>query len=146
MVLANQAAKTIIKNFPDLKGSEGWSYYCSVMGYVDGEKLLNFYQLMTILTHYVKDILNMTPITLKKEKELKEIFLLIEYFLNEGDRDVQDAVATCFLENLINATSWKTLKPETFLCYLGPESRAYCKAWDEFTGVKTQGLWSESEE
>lgn len=66
MVLANEATKTIIKIFPDLKKSEHWIYYCSVMGYVNGEKSLNFYQLMIILTHYVSDILNMPSISKKK--------------------------------------------------------------------------------
>lgn len=74
---------------------------------------------------------------------MEEIFLLIESFLKEGDRDLQDAAATCFLENLINYAAWGSLKPETFLCYLGIESKKYCKAWDEFTGTKTEGLWDQ---
>ena len=28
-----------------------------------------------------------------------------------------------------------------FVPYLGQESREYCKAWDQFTGVRTEGLW-----
>ena len=147
MVLANEATKTVIEKFPDLKKSEHWVYYCSVMGYKDGEKSLSSSGLMTILTDYVNDILNMSCITTEKVKELEEIFSLVEYFLNEGEFSVKAAAATCFLENLINYTSAGTLAPEKLIPYLvGKKSIEYCKAWDEFTGVKTPGLWSEGEE
>jgi hypothetical protein len=68
---------------------------------------------------------------------LSEIFALIERYMLEGSQDVRDAAATCFLENLINqsgldSTLWTSL--------LGKESRECCKAWDNFTGVKTPGL------
>ncbi|NJN53980.1 MAG: hypothetical protein HC804_04000 [Anaerolineae bacterium] len=71
---------------------------------------------------------------------LPEIFNLMEQFLVEGEPIVQDVTATCFLENLINRAG-TTLDPKTFVHLLGPKSIAYCQAWDEFTGVYTEGLW-----
>jgi hypothetical protein len=65
---------------------------------------------------------------------------MIEHLMLQGDDAVKDAVATCFLENLINRTSAGDIPAANFVHLLGPESVAYCKAWDEFTGVKTEGL------
>lgn len=140
MVLPNEATKTVIDRFPDLQKSEHWEGYYLFMDYTDQEENLRCCGIMTTLGRYVEDLLN-APLSIEKKQEIKEIFSLIEFFIKEGNQTVQDAAATCFLENLINYTSAGTLKPETFLCYLGPESKAYCKAWDEFTGVKTEGLW-----
>ena len=47
---------------------------------------------------------------------------------------------TCFLENLMNRTPSK-IDPKTFVPLLGQRSREYCKAWDEFCGTRTDGLW-----
>lgn len=75
-----------------------------------------------------------------KDGRKKEIFSLVERLLEEGDREVKDAVATCFLENLLNASSSERLSPEDFVGFLGGGAKSYCKSWDEFTGVKTPGL------
>ena len=139
MVLPNEATKTVIDKFPGLQKSIYWEGCYLYVDY-NGEKDLECCGIMTALSMYVRDIMN-TSLSAEKVQEIKEIFLLIEFFISGGNQSVQNAAATCFLENLINATSWGTLKPETFLCYLGPESKKYCKAWDEFTGVKTEGLW-----
>jgi hypothetical protein len=74
------------------------------------------------------------------QHDLEPLFQAIERLMLEGNEDVKDAVATCFLENVLNATS-KDVPAERFVPLLGPESRAFCRAWDEFTGVKTPGLW-----
>ncbi len=70
---------------------------------------------------------------------IEEIFTYIEFLLVNGDEDVQTVVATCFLENILNVTP-EQIDPKRFVAYLGIESRKYCRAWDEFTGVKTEGL------
>lgn len=70
---------------------------------------------------------------------IKEIFNYMEYLLINGDEDVQTVVATCFLESILNVTPTK-IDPKRFVDYLGIESRKHCRAWDEFTGVKTEGL------
>lgn len=147
MVFTNEATKTIIDRFPDLQKSEHWEGCYLYSDYNDREEGVRFCRLMTTIGWYVEDILNTPHITSEKTKEVEEIFSLVEYFLNEGEFSVKAAAATCFLENLINYTSAGTLAPEKLIPYLvGKKSIEYCKAWDEFTGVKTPGLWSEGEE
>lgn len=74
------------------------------------------------------------------QTERKLLFGTVELFLTEGDEDVQDAVATCFLEDIASAVYENKVSAKLLVPLLGEESRAYCKAWDEFTGVKTPGL------
>lgn len=70
---------------------------------------------------------------------IREIFTYIEFLIINGDEDVKDVVTTCFLENILNLTPRK-IDPKRYVTYLGSESREYCRAWDKFTGVKTEGL------
>ena len=74
------------------------------------------------------------------DSELKKIFDLVEFLLNQGDESVKDAMATCFLEYLMSKDP-DEFKFSTFVRYLGEHSINYCRAWDEFTGVRTEGLW-----
>lgn len=69
------------------------------------------------------------------------LFNLIERLLTEGSAEVRDAAATCFLENLTNRSD--SLDPRLYVPLMGPESRNYCRAWDDFTGVKTPGLYDD---
>lgn len=89
-------------------------------------------------SHYIKDLIAENNVNNKDTIELA--FKLAEKFMVEGDSRVQDAVATCFLENLINAVAWGRIPASGFVHLLGEESRKYCKAWDDFTGVKTEGV------
>lgn len=68
-----------------------------------------------------------------------KLFVYIENALNSPDENLNNAVATCFLESLIQ--KYPQYKPENALKFLGPKSKSYCKAWDEFNNVKTEGLW-----
>ncbi len=74
------------------------------------------------------------------DSNVQVIFDFIETLLTEGDNEVQDATTTCLLENIVNSTGVETKR---FIPYLGKLSKQYIKAWDEFTGVKTEGLWKE---
>ena len=69
----------------------------------------------------------------------EDIFGLVERVLDSGVEPLATAVATCFLENLLNATP-SGIEAIDYVWALGPKSREYCKAWDEFTGVATPGL------
>jgi hypothetical protein len=71
------------------------------------------------------------------------LFGLIERLLTEGTSAVRDAAATCFLENLINRSD--SLDPRLYAPLMGQESRKYCRAWDDFTGVKTPGLYGDDD-
>lgn len=72
-------------------------------------------------------------------QRLPFVFDMTEELLSYGDTTVQEAVTTCFLEYLLHAVSAE-VPAERFISLLGPKSRAYSLAWDEFTGVQTVGL------
>jgi hypothetical protein len=86
-------------------------------------------------SHYVTEL-----VVNDQLENLSEIFNLIEQLTVDGDAEVKNAIATCFLENLLNVASTGRVDARKFVNLLGPKSRAYCKAWDEFTGVRTEGL------
>lgn len=91
---------------------------------------------MNEFSYYVKELL------MTKQQNIpliKDVCNYIEYLLRHGDEDVQNAAATCFLENLMNITP-EQIDPKHYIPYLGPLSKEYCRAWDEFTGIKTKGL------
>jgi hypothetical protein len=90
---------------------------------------------VSAFSDYVADQINQG-----KRDNLKTIFDLTEELLTDGDQDVKTVAATCFLENLQNKASANGLYSPDFVPFLGPNSRAYCEAWDSFTGVKTEGL------
>lgn len=71
--------------------------------------------------------------------EIENIFILVEFLMYNGNNSVKDAIATCFLENLLNKDPEK-IQFIKFRQYLGKETIAYCRAWDIFTGVITKGL------
>ena len=83
-------------------------------------------------------------ITANNPIQLKRIFENIEFLLTEGDESVQSGVATVFLEDLMNKDP-DEIKFSSICQYLGKESIAYCRAWDEFCGVRTEGLWTDEE-
>ncbi|MCE5318951.1 MAG: hypothetical protein LLG04_16510 [Parachlamydia sp.] len=93
---------------------------------------------MAEFSDYVSELLQKDT----ESQYIKDIFNFMEFLLAEGDDMVQNAVATCFLENILNRTPEK-IQPHTFVPFLGKQSREYCKAWDSFTGVYTQGLWDD---
>ncbi|MDT0581711.1 DUF7674 family protein [Brumicola blandensis] len=67
------------------------------------------------------------------------LFGYIENALNSHDDNLSEAVATCFLESLVQKSG--QYKPENCFPFLGPKSKAHSRAWDEFNGMKTKGLW-----
>jgi hypothetical protein len=67
------------------------------------------------------------------------LFAYIEDALNSNDDNLSNAVATCFLDSLVQQSA--QYKPENYFPFLGLESTAHSKAWDEFNGTKTIGLW-----
>jgi len=68
----------------------------------------------------------------------KQLFSFIESVIDSGG-DPADAACTCFLENILNRIPG-SIDPSSFVQYLGPKSREFCKGWDEFTGIKTDGV------
>ncbi|MBN2496292.1 MAG: hypothetical protein JXR96_16990 [Deltaproteobacteria bacterium] len=70
---------------------------------------------------------------------MKAVFDLAEELMRDPDDEIPNAVATCFLENIMNRVP-ESISPETFVDLLGPESRKFCRAWDRFCGMTTPGL------
>lgn len=140
MVFSNYDPKIMFKNFPDFFKSESWLEYESER---DGYKS-KIHMDFTAFSDYIYE-------KIKKEdfSQLKEIFQIIETCMKHENPMIGEAAATCFLENLINHASGDAgrrsyIDPNVFIPLLGSESREYCKAWDEFTKVKTSGLWENS--
>ncbi|MEO7161540.1 MAG: hypothetical protein ABI041_01345 [Bdellovibrionia bacterium] len=75
-------------------------------------------------------------------KNAKKVFEGIEHLLTKGvaDEEIQTLATTCFLENIQNLSGHGRFPETSFIPFLGPESRKFCKALDEFWGTKTPGL------
>jgi hypothetical protein len=74
--------------------------------------------------------------------EIKKILDFAEFLLCNGDDTVQNGIATSFLEGLLNRDP-EEIRFRNFCQYLGENSIDYCRAWDKFCGVRTEGLWDE---
>jgi len=140
MVFEHECTALILKIFPELEKSQHWREH---LEFWEGDSVSACGEMM-VFGHYIRDEI------LKSENppiSAQKVFDFIEMLLNEGDQAVRDAAATCFLENLINYTSSSNpriyLDPFSFVHHLGPKSKAYCRAWDEFTKIKTPGLWGD---
>ena len=114
--------------------------------YSDGESV-NIHTVFTGLTHYVIDEL------INQHDKISDEELVIYQFIEEirvkysnfpdntEEGDFDEAACVCFLENLLNWASGGDISYGRFIPYLGEKSKEYCRAWDEFTGVKSPGLW-----
>jgi hypothetical protein len=85
-------------------------------------------------SRYIVDILTSSLPT-----RLEAVFEYVERCMHDSE-EVSTAAATCFLENLMNQTP-ELIDAGRFVPLLGPESREFCRAWDEFCGTRTEGLW-----
>ena len=65
------------------------------------------------------------------------LFLEVEYLIKNGSQVVRDIVCTGFLESMQNQTE---LDGKYWAPLLGEEATAFCKAMDDFYGIKTDGL------
>ncbi|MGD0618830.1 MAG: hypothetical protein ABSB67_14335 [Bryobacteraceae bacterium] len=73
--------------------------------------------------------------------DIETVGKFVELLLTTADEDTQTAVATGYLESLLAQASSGAIDFRSIAGTLGPESSKYCRAWDTFTGVKTDGLW-----
>ncbi len=119
---------TLAEKFP--KFALYWEAYVDEEGTDDGltVKMIPF-------ADYVIDLIKG-----EQKSVLQEVFDFVEYLICCGDESVHAAMTTSFLEYLL-ARDGIEIKFSTICPYLGKESKEYCRAWDEFCGVKTEGLW-----
>jgi len=68
----------------------------------------------------------------------EQVFSFIESVVVLGG-DEANAACICFLENILNLVP-NEIEPKTFVPFLGQKSRKFCRDYDIFTGVKTNGL------
>ncbi|WP_181309627.1 DUF7674 family protein [Nocardioides campestrisoli] len=67
------------------------------------------------------------------EHQASEAFQVVERYLVRGGEFLKAAIATELLEALASEVSSGKLSGPALAAVLGPESRAYLDAWDEFT-------------
>lgn len=134
-----------MEKFPKFKNSISLTETIEL--YSDGTEKVNIYTVFSALTNYVVDELikknkNIIQEEIEIYKFIEDIRVKYSQFPNNTDEyDFDNAACTCFLENLLNIASANEIRYERFIPYLGEKSKEYCRAWDEFTGVKSPGLW-----
>jgi hypothetical protein len=74
------------------------------------------------------------------EQEWKQVFTIVDQLIKVGDESVKDAVTTGMLEAMLAEASAGRCDFSRFARYLGAETKAYCRAWECFTGNRTPGL------
>ena len=123
----------LLKTFPDFKDS--WKAH---KRYWAGGKRSFFTDLGAFRSYISKKLEK------NESYDYKKVFDFIEKLVVTGDEAVSTAATTGFLEDLVNMSSNGCFPSRSFTKYLGPESKAYCIAWDEFMGgPKTDGLYDD---
>ncbi len=79
--------------------------------------------LLAVLSHHVSGLLEKGDVS-----KLVRLFQLIETKLTGSDNNLSNAVATCFLENLMNRVP-SVFPFERFEVLLGSASKVYCKTY-----------------
>jgi hypothetical protein len=131
MIDRSAGVAALLERFPDFRPY--WDAYQQDWANEPGDTsgaCLDF----ATFSHYVADVIGG-----QAAGDLPAIFALVERLVAEGNEEVATAATTCLLENVLNRVP--PLAPEQFVPLLGPRFRAYCRAWDEFCGTRTPGLW-----
>jgi hypothetical protein len=109
-----------------------WNDECDLFTSDDGS--FTAHGVLIVFSHYVADRLSRGS-----APSLSKVFDFVESKLTEDDSEMDNAATTCFLENLMNRVSEK-IAPRHLVLLLGPKSRRFCRAWDEWCRVRTEGL------
>lgn len=94
-----------------------------------------------VLNDVVGEFLKYTvkEIKVKNDDEIEKIFVFVEVLMCTGNQALLDAVAICFLEELLNKDPHE-IQVVNFSKHLGKRSIAYLRAWSDFQGKQTEGL------
>lgn len=122
----------IKKNFPDFFESKPWKYESK--DYVEDPH--NFSIGIKIAAFSIYTVESYSCETLEY---IKKIFDFVEDMILRSNEDVSDAFKGHFLEYVINHVP-DVIPLKTFVELLGPESKAYCKAWNDFCGIQMEGI------
>lgn len=79
----------------------------------------------------------------KEKYNFQKVFDLVELLLIDGDDDVEYAIQFNFLENLLNRSSSGHFPIDSFFKYLGEESKAFCKANEEFWCIENSKFYED---
>ena len=90
---------------------------------------------VAVFSHFVAARLAQEP-----TEELQRIFQFVESNLTDDGSDLDNALCTCFLENLMNRVP-ETIEASRLVPLLGPKARRFCRGYDEWCGMRTEGLW-----
>jgi hypothetical protein len=150
MVFSNKNAKLLTERFPRFYQSASLNE--AILLYQRKSEPIGVTAIFSGLSNYVAyELMSENPSISDEEKE---IYGYIEEHLkkfsghDEGSEEFEFANAACvsFLENLINYASSGEIEYTRFIPFLGNESKAFCRSWDAFTGVKSPGLWDNMDE
>jgi hypothetical protein len=86
-----------------------------------------------VFSDYIAERLAHAP-----DPEMQKVFEYVESKLTGDNSEVDNAACTCFLENLMNRVPDK-IPAGHLVPFLGPKSRGYCLAWDDWCGIKPKG-------
>src|SRR5579859_3809096 len=109
-----------------------WNNECDM--WTDDQGHFTVHGVFAVFSHYIVD-----RIRRESDPDLRRVFEYLESKLTDDDSQVGNAACTCFLENLMNRVP-TTIPREHLVPFLGPKSRRFCRAWDEWCGVNTEGL------
>jgi len=88
-----------------------------------------------VFSHYVAERLAQGP-----APDLRRVFQYVETKLTGDNYELDNAFATCFLENLMNRVPG-SIAPASLVSLLCPKAREFCRGYDEWCGIRTEGLW-----
>ena len=133
MIRATEILPLLIKTYPDTRDE----LIRTVSSWLPKSGAISPHTIMTHLSHRVaNNLMN------NNYQFSEELFDLVELLIIEGDEDVKNATCTCFLANLQNiASNENEFEDSHYVSLLRAKSTEFCKRWDEYTGVKTEGLW-----
>lgn len=146
MVFTNKYTKNVLEKLENFAQSQ--SLKDAIELFADGDTV-NIHAIFSGLSWYVTDELVLKSSNVSDEELtiyafVEEIRVLYSKYPEKTDENLLDnAVCTCFLENLLNDASAGGISYSRFIPHLGEKSKEYCRAWDEFTGVKSPGLWDD---
>lgn len=151
MVFTNKYTSLLIQKLPDFFSSK--TFKESIGLFCDETDPITIHVVCNALTdYYINDLLKKNSSVTSDEIELFEFIEKIRkkfhnFKIGTDEGDFDNAICTCFLENLINHASYEdsVVKYSRFIPLLGEFSRKYCKYWDHFTGVRSPGLWEDAE-
>ncbi len=75
------------------------------------------------------------------DTDRRRVFDIVEALVVCGAHEVFEATSTGLLDAFLSASSGGRLDLQEVAPWMGPRSAELCRSWDEFTGVRSPGLW-----